>query len=248
VRRALAAVLVGAAAASIPGAAAGRGIGLSASPSRLTLTGRSGAAITVRNPGRRTLLVDVSRAGFARTLRGRPQVRPPHGSAGWLRLRPRRLRVAPGRTAILRVRALPPPRAAPGDHPALVLLTTRPLGSSRVRVRVRVGVIVVLHVRGRIVRRIDARALTVRHQGRRRLLELLLVNRGNVTERLGGLQLALLRGGRTFATLRARRGELLPHSAGIAEFSYRGPVRGSVVARIELRPPVHGRRSFRIRL
>jgi len=120
----------------------------------------------------------------------------------------------------------------------------------RVRLRLRVGVIVVLHVRGRIVRRLEARVLTVRHAGRRRLLELLLVNRGNVTERLGGarLRLLLLRYGRTLATLRPRRRELLPRSRGIAQFTYRGRVRGNVVARVELRPPAHGRpRTFRIR-
>lgn len=248
---ALAAVLAGAAAASVTGAAAGRGIGLSASPLRVTLTGRSAAAITVRNPGRRTLLIDASRAGFARSLRGRPQVRPAGHASGWLRLRPRRLRVAPGAQAVLHVAAVHPLRAGPGDHPALVLLTTRPLSAHRVRIRLRLGVIVVLHVRGRIVRRLDARGLTVQRSGAQRLLELLVLNRGNVTERLGadGLRLLLVRAGRTFATLRPRGRELLPHSAGIAEFSYRGAVRGSVVARIELPPPVRGRvRSFRVRL
>jgi hypothetical protein len=251
VRRALAAVVVGAAAASIPGAAAGRGIGLSASPLRLRLTGASASAITVRNPGRRPVLVDASRAGFERSLRGKPRVRPARGAAAWLRLRPRRVRIAPGGRATLHVFARPPRRASPGDHPALVLLTTRPLGVRRVRVRLRVGVIVVLHVRGRIVRRLDAHALAVRRAGARRLLELLLVNRGNVTERLGGdrLRLVLRRHGRTLATLRPRRRELLPRSTGIAVFAYRGHVRGKVVARIELRPPVRGlRRSFQIRL
>jgi hypothetical protein len=251
VRRALAAAVLGAVAASIPGAAAGRGIAISASPLRLTLRGAAGAAITVRNPGRRPLLVDVSRAGFARSLRGRPRVRPARGAARWLRLRPRRIRIAPRGKATLHVAAKPPRRAEPGDHPALVLLTTRPLRVHRVRLRLRVGVIVVLHVRGRIVRRLEARALTVRHAGRRRLLELLLVNRGNVTERLGGarLRLLLLRHGRTLATLRPRRRELLPRSRGIAQFTYRGRVRGNVVARVELRPPARGRpRIFRARL
>jgi len=251
VRRALAAVLLATVAASIPGAAAGRGIALSASPLRLTLRGASGSAITVRNPGRRPLLVDVSRAGFGRSLRGRPRVRPARGAVGWLRLRPRRLRIAPGTRAVLHVAAAPPRRAEPGDHPALVLLTTRPLGARRVQVRLRLGVIVVLHVRGRIVRRLDARALSVRRRGNRRLLELRLLNRGNVTERLGadGLRLALVARGRTVATLRPRSRDLLPRSAGIAEFTYRGTARGPVVARIQLRPPVRGQpRAFRIRL
>jgi translation initiation factor IF-1 len=134
---------------------------------------------------------------------------------------------------------------------ALVLLTSRPPGVRRLRVRLRVGVIVDVHVPGRIVRRLDARALTVRRRGNRRLLELRLVNRGNVTELIGrdALRVLLVANGRRIATLRPRRRELLPHSVGIAEFTYRGTIRGAVVARIELRPPVRGRRrSFRVRL
>ena len=247
-RRALAAAAVGLVAASLPGAATGRGIGLSASPLRLTLRGTSAAVVTVRNPGRRALVVDVSRMGFARSLRGRPRLQPARGAAAWLRFRPRRLRVAPGGKAVVHVRAAPPRRAEPGDHPALVLLTTRPVGVRRVRVRLRVGVIVDLRVPGRIVRRVDARRLTVRN---RRRLELLLVNRGNVTERFGrdGLRLVLSRDGRPLATLSPRRGELLPRSTGLVEFVYRGSARGEIVARVELRPSIPGRRpAFHFRL
>jgi hypothetical protein len=166
-------------------------------------------------------------------------------------MRPKRIRIAAGAKRVLHVRAVPRRRAAPGDHPALVLLTTRRLGVKHVRVRLRVGVIVVLHVRGRIVRRLEARALTVRRSRGLRLLDLRLVNRGNVRERLArdGLRLSLLSRGRKVATLRPRRRELLPHSAGIAVFPYRGRLRGDVLARVELCPPVRGpRRSFRVRL
>ena len=250
-RRALVTVVLVAAAASIPGAAAGRGIGLSASPLRVTLRGASTAVITVRNPGRRTLRVDVARARFARSLQGKPQVRPAGGAVAWLRLQPRGFRIRPGAETTLHVVAAPGRRAAPGDHPGVVLLTTRPLGVHRVRLRLRVGVVVVLHVRGRIVRRLEARSLAIRRAGSRLRLELLLTNRGNVTERLAEdrLRLELVRNGRVFATLRPRERELLPHSAGIAEFAYRGSVRGDVLARIEIRPAVRGlRRSFRLRL
>jgi hypothetical protein len=251
VRRALATLVLVAAAASFPGAAPGRGIGLSASPLRVTLRGASTAVITVRNPGRRTIRVDTARAGFTRSLRGKPRLRPGGGAVAWLRVRPRRFRIAPGAKATLRVVAAPGRRAAPGDHSAVVLLTTRPVGAHRVRLRVRIGVIVVLHVRGRIVRRLDARSLTIRRAGTRRMLDLHLVNRGNVTERLGadGLRLQLLHHGRVFATLRPRGRELLPRSVGIAEFAYRGPARGNVLVRIEVRPAVRGsRRTFHARL
>lgn len=250
-RRAILALVLGVAAASIPVAAAGRGIALSASPLRLTLRGASAGAITVRNPGRRTLLVEVARAGFTRSLRGKPRVRPAGGAAAWLRLSPRRFRLAPSAKMTLHVLAAPSRRAAPGDHPAVALLTTRPLGIHHVRVRVRVGILVDLRVRGRIVRRLEARALTVHREGPHRLLELRLLNRGNVTVPLGGegLRLALFRGRRRFRTLRPERQELLPHSAGIAVFTYRGRLQGPVLARVELRPPMRGpRRSFRVQL
>jgi hypothetical protein len=251
VKPVLVALVLGTAAASIPGAAADRGIGLSASPLRVTLRGASASTVIVRNPGRRTLRVDVTRAGFTRSLRGRPQVRPARGAATWLRLRPRRFRLAPHAKTTLHVVAAPSRRAAPGDHPALALLTTRPLGLKHVRVRMRVGVMVVLRVRGRIVRRIDARGLSVRRHGTLRLLELRLVNRGNVTERLAGdrLRLWLIRRGRKLATLRPTPRELLPHSSGIAVFPYRGRVRGTVLVRVALSPPLRGpRRSFHVRL
>jgi hypothetical protein len=133
----------------------------------------------------------------------------------------------------------------------VALLTTRPLGVKHVRVRLRVGVIVVLHVRGRIVRHLEARALTVRRRGELRLLELRLVNRGNVEEELrqDGLRMSLLQDGSKVVTLRPRSRELLPHSSGVAVFPYRGRLRGSILARVELPPPMRGAgRSFHIRL
>jgi hypothetical protein len=72
-----------------------------------------------------------------------------------------------------------------------------------------------------------------------------------VIERLGDdrLRLVLVRGGRVFATLRPHGRELLPRSEGLAEFAYRGGIRGDVVARIEVRPGVHGSgRAFHVRL
>jgi hypothetical protein len=125
------------------------------------------------------------------------------------------------------------------------------LGVKQVRVRLRVGVIVNLRVRGRIVRRLEARGLDVRRLGASRLLELRLFNRGNVTERVDGdaLRLSLSYDGRRFATLRPQSDELLPHSTGVVAFPYGGHVRGSVVARVVLRAPVHGpRRRFHLRL
>lgn len=234
---------------AVAGTAAGSGTGLGASPLRIELKGRSSTEITVRNPSAQRLVVAVTRAGFARTLRGRPRVEKARGAANWLRARPRRLRLAPHAVATLRLTVTPPAAAAPGDHPALLLLSTRPPARRSVDVLLRVGVVVLVRVPGLLVHRLEPQALSVRRHDGARLFALRLANRGNVAERLGGgtLQLVLVHQGETVATLRARRLELLPHSARIAQFVYRGSLRGLVVARVVFRPATSGRpRSFRV--
>lgn len=241
------------AAALIPSAAAGGGpaAALGVSPLRLELKGGSSATISVRNPAARPVVVTVTRAGFARTLHGKPRIKATRGAAGWLLARPRRLRLAPHRTATFRLAAHPPAKARPGDHPALVLLTTRPPASKKVHVVLRVGVVVLVRVAGAVVHHLVPRALSVHREGATRLFALRLRNRGNVAEQLRGsrVELELRRAGRRSATLRARRLDLLPHSAGIAQFVYRGRVRGRVVARVVFRPATIGRtRTFTVRV
>jgi hypothetical protein len=218
---------------------------------RLELKGASPASITVRNPGARPLVVTVTRAGFARTLHGKPRIKAARGAAGWLRTWPRRRRLAPHATASFRVSATPPVGARPGDHPALVLLATRPPADKKVHVLLRVGVVVLVRVAGTIVHRLEPQALTVRRKGATQLFSLRLVNRGNVAERIHGAQLELVlrRHERRLATLRSRPLDLLPHSAGVAEFSYRGAVRGRLRATVVLHPSMLGRtRSFAVTL
>lgn len=236
-RLAALAVLVAAAVLAPGGAAA---TGLSVSPLRLTLAGAAPATITVGNPSGRPVTVAVGRAGFALTLHGTPRVRAAGRAASWLRVRPRRFRLAPHTKRTLHLTATPPPGAAPGDHPALVLLATRERGEKRVRVLLRVGVVVLVRVPGKIVRRILPESLTVRRRGSVHVLDLRIANRGNVAERVRpGLE--LWRRGLRLALLHGRRLDLLPHSSGLAEFAYRGSLRGTVVARIM-------GRSFRLRL
>jgi hypothetical protein len=241
------------AAALIPSAAAGGApvAALGVSPLRLELKGASTASIMVRNPGARPLVVTVTRAGFARTLHGKPRIEAARGAAEWLRARPHRLRLAPHASASLRLSAKPPAAARPGDHPALVLLETRPRADRKVHVLLRVGVVVLVRVAGTIVHRLEPQALSVRGSGMTRLLSLRLANRGNVAERIGGarLELVLSRHGKRLATLRSRRLDLLPHSVAIAQFAYRGAVRGRVLVRTVLPPATIGRpRSFRVTL
>jgi P pilus assembly chaperone PapD len=241
------------AAALIPSAVAGGNpaAALGVSPLRVELNGASTSSITVRNPGARPLVVTATRAGFARTLHGKPRIKAARGAAGWLRVRPRRVRLAPHASATLRLTAKPPVTARPGDHPALLLLTTRPPAAKTVHVLLRVGVVVLVRVAGTIVHRLEPRALSVHRDGATRLFSLRLANRGNVAERIRGarLELVLRRHGKWLATLRSRLVDLLPHSAGIAEFAYRGAARGRVRASVVIRPATIGRaRSFGVTL
>lgn len=241
------------AAALIPSAAAGGvpAAALGVSPLRLELTGTSSASITVRNPGKRPLIVSATRAGFARTLHGKPRIKAARGAASWLRTRPHRLRLASHATASFRLTAKPPAGARPGDHPALVLFSTRPSADKKVHVLLRVGVVVLVRVSGTIVHRLEPRALSVHRKGATQLFSLRIANRGNVAERLRGarLQLVLSRHRKRLATLRAHLLDVLPHSAGIAQFAYRGAARGRVRATVVLRPATLGRtRSFGVTL
>ena len=90
---------------------------LTAAPSRLALVGAAGQTIRITNSGGELIVVDVAPAGFALNLRGRPRIVPrAHAvAASWLSIRPRRLRLPPGRAASLTVSAAPPARAAPGE-------------------------------------------------------------------------------------------------------------------------------------
>ena len=83
-----------------------------------------------------------------------------------------------------------PDRALPGDHAALVLLTTAPSRATGIAVRLRVGVVVLVRVAGRIVHRLELGSL----EARRRVLVATVVNRGNVAE-LSRVRISLSRRG-----------------------------------------------------
>jgi hypothetical protein len=233
-------------------------LSLVASPSRVILVGKAREIIRINHSGGGRVIVDVTRAGFALDLRGRPRIiagragsRP---AASWLRIRPRRLAIAPGGDALFTVSSFPPRQAEPGDHQALVLLTTRPQPRRGLAVRMRLGIVIVVRVPGRIVRRLVPLALRVRRLPRARLLELTVANRGNITELLdrGCVLITLRRRNRVLARLRLVQRRLLPGTRGIAELRYRGRARGRVLALVEpaLRQPCPRgpRRAFPIRL
>jgi len=127
-----------------------------------------------------------------------------------------------------------PLRAEPGDHSELVLLTTRSRTPRGLPVRLRLGVIVVVRAPGKVVRRIDVLRIRTRRAGRARVLGVLLANRGNVTETVGGscALVWLHRRGRILARLRTPERRILPHTSGLVELTYRGHARGRIAARV----------------
>jgi hypothetical protein len=249
--------LVFALASASAGASGARApVALTASPSKLELAGTAQATVRVTNGGANRVALDVGEAGFALDLRGRPRVvaqrASRHSAAGWLTFRPRRLVLRPGASGSVTVASKVPARAEPGDHDALVLLTTRRRAADGLSVRIRMGVVVVVRAPGQIVRGIRARSVRIARRGRARTLELSLVNRGNVTESFarGRSFVSLERGGRRLARVYGEARELRPHTRGVLEFRYRGSLSGRVIAHVDVSSESGQvvRRAFAIRL
>jgi hypothetical protein len=230
----LAAALIAVSVLAVPaGAGAARPrVALIASPAHVGLAGSARAPLAVTNSGADPVVVDVVRTGFALDLRGRPRVA--LRRATWLAVSPRQLSLAPGATATVTVSAHVPFRAEPGDHSELVLLTTRSPTLRGLPVRVRLGVVVVVRAPGRVVHRIAVVRIRARRAGRSRVLGLLLANRGNVTETIGGscALVWLHRRGRIVARLRTPERRILPHTSGLVELAYRGSARGRMLVQI----------------
>jgi hypothetical protein len=230
-------------------------LGLAVTPARVALAGTGKASIRITNPGLGAVVVDVARAGFSLDLRGRPHVvarAGPRAATPWLTVRPGRFVLPAGASRWLIVASRLPRRVEPGDHDALVLLTTRPRRSAGVAVRMRLGVVVVVRAPGRVVRSVAIRGLRVRRAGRARTFELVLANRGNVTETIdtARLRLVVMRKGAR-ARVRAEPRELRPRTNGVVQFRYRGRLAGWMTARVQLalepgRPIIS--RTFRVKL
>ena len=230
-------------------------LALTATPAHVALAGAERATVRVANPGARAVVVDVARAGFSLDLRGRPHVARRHdvrAAADWLAVRPARFVLPPGASRLLTVASRLPRRAEPGDHDALVLLATRPVRGAGVAVRVRIGVVVVVRAPGRVVRRVAVPQLRLRRLRHTRILELVLANRGNVTESFarGTIRVTLRRGNARVMLSGASR-ELRPHTKGVARFRVDGRLHGLTSARVAV-AAAPGRsavvRTFRLRL
>jgi hypothetical protein len=207
-------------------------ISLVATPARVSLAGAARQVVTVTSAGREPVRIDVGRAGYALDLRGRPRVL--RSRASWLSVRPRRLTISPGQSASFVVVSFPPRRAEPGDHSELVLLTTRPVRTASLAVRMRLGVVVVVRMPGRIVRRLEVVRLRVRP----RRVELLVANRGNVTETTARrcVTVTLRRAGRVLGRLHPSPRKLLPRTSGLLELPVRRLRRGRLSVGVAISP------------
>jgi hypothetical protein len=219
---------------------------LTASPSRVELPGSGTQIVEVRNRGAAPIVLDATRAGFTLDLSGHPRVIPV-APAAWLSVRPKRVALAPGATAKLTIAGRVLHGASPGDHTALLLLSTRAPKNAGVGVRMRLGIVVVLRVPGRVVHRLTVESLrTVGGQ-----LRIALANRGNVTEQLTGRRVVVTvrRGARVLVRLYPSARELLPRSRGVLTVRVPASLRGALTVEVAIRPSVVGgaavTRSFR---
>ena len=236
------AALVLAPAPSAEGADAARPrVALSVSPTRLVLAAPGSRAIKVRNDGAEQVAVDATH----RTGGGAAVTK-------WLEIVPARVLIRSGASAMLTLRAEPPQRAEPGDHPVVVLLTTRPLAGGRVNVKVRLGVRVRMVVPGRIVRRVTLGGLRVHKRRNARFMFVAVANRGNVTVQLRNRVTTLLvRRDRHIARLNPQvQRTLRPGAHAFLAVRYNGRLRGAVTAvvRIRLGSGIRVERRYRIRL
>jgi hypothetical protein len=230
-------------------------LGLTVTPARVALVGTGQASLRITNPGRGPVVVDVARAGFTLDLRGRPHVVARAGrraATPWLSVRPGHFVLPSGATRWITVSSLLPRRTEPGDHDALVLLTTRPRRGAGVAVSMRLGIVVVVRAPGRIVRALTLGALRLRRERSARIVELVVANRGNVTESLArGDVRVTLRRGPLRAVVRADPRDLRPRTRGIVQLRYRGPLSGWVTAtvRVAAEPGRPARsRTYRVKL
>ena len=192
---------------------------LSVSPARLAIVAPASRRLELRNGGAEPLAIEIVHRSL--TVGGVP----------WLSVRPSRFVLRAGARGVLTLHARTG-NAPPGDHELRLLFTGRPVRDARIGVRLRLGIGVRVRIRGRVVRLVDVRGLHVGKTRHARVLRLSLVNRGNVTEQLGGrVSVALVRNGRAFSRLRARtRLQLFPGARTVLDLRYRGRTRGPVTA------------------
>ena len=204
---------------------------LTVSPTRIVLAAGERRTLEIANGGGAPVTVSASTAGYAVGLRGRPRVA---GASTLVAVRPRRVKILPGRAVAVLVSPL---RSAPRDRAALVLVASRATGPA-VGVSLRIGVLVLVRGTQAPVHRVVPTAVRLRG---RRWLELSVRNLGTASERLSAANVEFVAPRR--ARVAAR--ELLPRTHGIVRARIRAPAPALAVVRIlgrTFRLTVAGRR------
>jgi P pilus assembly chaperone PapD len=206
-------------------------VALAVSPASIVLKAPASKKITLRNTGSEDVVVEVTRRAIGESA----------AFKSWLRVVPASQSIRAGRNATFTLRVSRTSAATPGDHSAVVLLTTRRISAARIAVRLRVGVRVLVRVPGRLVRRVDLGRLLVK----RNQIVAWVVNRGNVVVRFDA-SARLLRRGRIVTRLRPRRrGTILPGGRAAIRFGRPRRLHGPFVAELRLGREV---RRYRVRL
>lgn len=238
------------AAAAVAGAA-GPALTISASPFSLKLQGAATSSIHVVNPGSHPVSVQVSTGDLAVSQTGKisvdPKKRPALSARSWLAVSPGRLTLPAGGVADVSVVTHPPTNAAPGDHYALVLLTTVPPNGVQVGVRTRIGVSVIDTVAGAVAMTPKVAHAAAVKIGKRHLLQLRIVNRSAFVQRLtrGMVTLDIRRGAKRLAHLVAPARVLLPHSTALVSVPYPKAIHGTFTVTTKIGTAT---RRFRLRL
>lgn len=208
-------------------------VALSVSPARIALCAPASRTITLRNAGREDVVVEVTRRALGESA----------AFKSWVHVLPAHQSIRAGRSGTFTLRVSRSAAATPGDHAAVILLTTRRPPSDGLAIRLRVGVRVLVRVPGRLVRRVELGRLRVQH----RQIVVSVANRGNVAVSLvHRVALALLRQGRVVARLRPSAPTLLlPRGRVALRFAYGPRLHGVFTAEVRL-----GRnlRRYRVRL
>jgi hypothetical protein len=215
-------------------------LAVSAWPARLVVSAPGRATVRVANPSEEAVRLVARAAGYALDARGRPRIK--SVPTRWFAVRPSRLVVGPHGFAQLRLTVSRPPGAGSGDHAELLLLSTEPRPGRRVSARLRLGVVVVVRVPGRLVHRLGVARLRVRRGGAGAKLEVTVANRGNVDEWLqrGRVSVMLVRRGRRIVSVPVEARRLLARSSGVFDARFRRRVRGQITAVVVVRHPRKG--------
>jgi hypothetical protein len=208
-------------------------VALSVSPARIAVRAPASRTIRLRNSGLEDVVVEVTRRAVGESA----------AFKSWVHVVPARQGIRAGSTATFTLRVSRSESATPGDHAAVVFLTTHRPSAAGVSVRLRVGVRLLVRVPGRLVRRIAIGRMRVN----RRRLVVPVANRGNVAVSLPPRVTAtLLRRGRRVARLSARAPSLLLPGGRVSfVFPYAGRLRGMFTAELRLGGLV---RRYRLRL